>query len=138
MVSESVVRPRFHAWILGSFGALALLLASVGVYGVIAYAVTQRRAEIGIRIALGAPRGSVIANVLRGGMVPVLVGLATGLAAAVAGSRMLAGLLYGIAPTDALTYVIVTIVLLATALAAGWLPARRAARVDPLIAMRGD
>ena len=80
----------------------------------------------------------MISNVLRGGMVPVVVGLTMGLAAAAAGSRMLAGLLYGIAPTDALTYVIVSVVLLATALAAGWLPARRAARVDPLIAIRGD
>lgn len=138
MVSESVVRPRFHAWILSSFGALALLLACVGVYGVIAYAVTQRRAEIGIRIALGAPRGSVISSVLRRGMTAVLAGLAVGLVAAVLGSRIVAGLLYGIAPTDGLTYVIVAFVLLVAALAAGWLPARRAARVDPLIAMRGD
>ena len=138
MVSESVVRPRFHAWILSSFGALALLLACVGVYGVIAYAVTQRRAEIGIRVALGAPRGAVVASILRRGMTAVVVGLAVGLIAAVLGSRIVAGLLYGIAPTDALTYVVVTLVLLAAALAAGWLPARRAARVDPLIAMRGD
>ena len=138
MVSESVVRPRFHAWILSSFGALALLLACVGVYGVIAYAVAQRRAEIGIRIALGAPRGSVVSTVLRGGMAPVLVGLVVGLFAAIAASRIVAGLLYGIAPTDALTYVVVTLVLLAAAFAAGWLPARQAARVDPLIAMRGD
>src|SRR6185437_4428344 len=138
MVSESVVRPRFHAWILSSFGALALLLACVGVYGVIAYAVTQRRAEIGNRIALGAPRGSVVSSILRRGMAAVVIGLVVGLAAAVAGSRIVSGLLYGIAPTDALTYVVVTLVLLAAALAAGWLPARRAARVDPLIAMRGD
>ena len=138
MVSESVVRPRFHTWILSSFGALALLLACVGVYGVIAYAVTQRRAEIGIRVALGAPRGSVVASILRRGMTAVVAGLVVGLAAAIAGSRIVAGLLYGIAPTDALTYVVVTLVLLAAALAAGWIPARRAARVDPLIAMRGD
>jgi len=138
MVSESVVRPRFNAWILSSFGGLALLLACVGVYGVIAYAVAQRRAEIGIRIALGAPRGSVVSTVLRSGMTPVLAGLVVGLVAAIAASRVVAGLLYGIAPTDALTYVVVTLVLLAAALAAGLLPARRAARVDPLIAMRGD
>jgi putative ABC transport system permease protein len=138
MVSESVVRPRFNAWILSSFGALALLLACVGVYGVIAYAVAQRRAEIGIRIALGAPSGSVVSTVLRSGMAPVLVGLVVGLVSAIAASRIVAGLLYGIAPTDALTYVIVTLVLLAAAVAAGFLPARRAARVDPLIAMRGD
>ena len=138
MVSESVVRPRFHAWILSSFGALALLLACVGVYGVIAYAVAQRRAEIGIRIALGAPRRSVVSTVLRGGMAPVLIGLVVGLLTAIAASRIVAGLLYGIAPTDAVTYVVVTLVLLAAALAAGWLPARGAARVDPLIAMRGD
>jgi predicted permease len=138
MVSDSVVRPRFHAWILSSFGALALVLACVGVYGVIAYAVTQRRAEIGIRIALGAQRGSVVQSVLRRGIVAVVIGLVVGLAAAVAGSRIVAGLLYGIAPTDGPTYAIVTVVLLGAALAAGWLPARRAARVDPLIAMRGD
>ncbi|HEY3554497.1 MAG TPA: ABC transporter permease, partial [Casimicrobiaceae bacterium] len=138
MVSASVVRPRFNAWILSSFGALALLLACVGVYGVIAYAVAQRRAEIGIRIALGAPSGSVVSTVLRSGMAPVLVGLVVGLVSAIAASRIVAVLLYGIAPTDALTYVIVTLVLLAAAVAAGFLPARRAARVDPLIAMRGD
>ena len=115
MVSESVVRPRFHAWILSTFGALALLLACVGVYGVIAYAVTQRRAEIGIRLALGAPPGAVVSSVLRGGMSAVIAGLCVGLAAAVAGSRIVAGLLYGIAPTDAMTYVVVTLFLLTAA-----------------------
>ena len=138
LVEQSIVRPRFHAWLLGTFGGLALLLASIGIYSVIAYGVTQRQSEIGIRLALGAPRHAVIARELRGGMLPALLGLASGLAAALAGSRVIAGLLYGVAPTDAVTFAGVALVLVATALLAALLPARRAARVDPLIAIRGE
>ena len=138
LVSESIVRPRFQAWLLTVFGGLALVLASVGIYGVVAYGVTQRRAELGIRIALGAPKRSVVSTVLRAGMIPVLLGLGIGLGVAYAGSRVLAGLLYGVTPTDALTFAAVPLVLFATALVAVYLPAHRASRVDPLIAMRRD
>ena len=138
MVAESVLQPRFHAWLLGTFGGLALLLASIGIYGVIAYGVAQRRPEIGIRLALGAPARSVVALVLRGGMFPVLVGVIVGLGIALLGSRLVAGLLYGIAPTDTLTFAVVTLVLVATGLAAAYVPARRASRVDPLTAIRAE
>ena len=138
MIGESIVRPRFNTWLLGTFGGLALVLASIGIYSVIAFAVTQRRAEIGIRLALGAPARSVVSKILRAGMLPVLVGLGIGFALALAGARLLSGLLYGIPPTDSVTFALVAVVLVATALAAGFLPARRAARVDPLIAIRGD
>jgi putative ABC transport system permease protein len=138
LVADSIIRPRFHAWLLSTFGGLALLLACIGIYSVIAYGVTQRRSEIGIRLALGAPANSVVAGILRGGMVPVLAGLAVGLAAAFAGSRIIAGLLYGVAPTDAATFGGVGLILVVAALAAAFVPAQRAARVDPLIAIRGD
>lgn len=138
LISESVLEPRFHAWLLGAFGGLALLLASIGIYGVIAYGVAQRRPEIGIRLALGAPARSVVALVLRGGMAPVTVGIAVGLGVALLGSRLIAGLLYGIAPTDAVTFVTVAAVLGCTGVAAALVPARRAARVDPLAAIRTE
>ena len=138
LVSESIVRPRFQTWLLSTFGGLALILASIGIYGVVAFGVTQRRSELGIRLALGAPKRSVISTVLRGGMMPVLLGLLVGLAVAYGGSRVVAGLLYGITPTDAVTFAVVPLVLLATALIAAYLPAHRASQVDPLIAMRGD
>jgi len=138
LVSESIVRPRFQAWLLSIFGGLALVLASVGIYGVVAYGVTQRRSELGIRIALGAPKRSVVSTVLRAGMMPVLLGLAIGLAVAYTGSRVLAGLLYGVTPTDTLTFAAVPLVLFTTALIAAYVPAHRASRVDPLIAIRGE
>jgi predicted permease len=138
LVAESVVRPRFHAWLLSTFGGLALLLASIGIYGVIAYGVAQRRAELGIRLALGASTQSVVSTVLRGGMIPVVFGLAIGLATAFAASRVLARLLYGIAPTDAVTFAGVAAILFLTGLCAAFIPAQRAARVDPLIAIRGE
>ena len=138
LIAESVVRPRFNTWLLSTFGGLALVLASIGIYSVIAFAVTQRRAEIGIRLALGAPARSVVSKILRGGMLPVLVGLGVGFAAALVGVRLISGLLYGVPPTDSVTFVLVAIVLLATAFLAGFLPARRAARIDPVIAMRGE
>ncbi|HMA23972.1 MAG TPA: ABC transporter permease, partial [Gemmatimonadaceae bacterium] len=126
LVAESVLQPRFRACLLGTFGGLALLLASIGIYGVIAYGVAQRRPEIGIRLALGAPTRSVVGLVLWNGMLPVLAGIAAGLGVALLGARLVAGLLYGVAPTDALTFATVTIVLAATGLAAAYLPARRA------------
>ena len=138
LVAASVVRPRFHAWLLSTFGGLALLLASIGIYSVIAYGVAQRRAELGIRLALGASTQSVVSTVLRGGMIPVVFGLAIGLATAFAASRVVAGLLYGIAPTDVVTFAGVAVVLFATGLCAAFIPAQRAARVDPLIAIRGE
>jgi predicted permease len=138
MVAESVVRPRFNAWLLSTFGGLALLLASIGIYSVISYGVTQRRPEIGIRLALGAPTSSVISMVLRSGMLPVALGIIVGLGASYAASRIVAGLLYGIAPTDKVTFAGVTIVLGFAGLAAAYIPARRAARVDPLAAIRAD
>lgn len=137
-VSESVLRPRFHALLLSTFGGLALVLASIGIYGVIAYGVTQRRAELGIRLALGAPTRSVVSLVMRGGMIPVLIGLLAGLAVALAASRVVSGLLYGIAPTDGVTFGVVAAVLLATASVAAFVPAQRASRADPLIAIRGE
>ncbi|HXT16869.1 MAG TPA: ABC transporter permease [Gemmatimonadaceae bacterium] len=138
MISQSVVRPRFHAWLLGAFGGLALLLASTGIYSVIAYGVSQRRSEIGIRLALGAPTSAVVGMVLRGGMLPVCVGLVLGLGVAFTSARVLSGLLYGVAPTDTLTFAAVVIVLGAAGLAAAFIPARRAAGVDPLTAIRAE
>jgi len=136
MLSDTMVRPRFQAWLLATFGGLALVLAAVGIYGVIAYAVAQRTSEIGLRLALGAPRSSVISLVLRRGLFPVATGIVIGLAAAVASSRVMTGMLYGVSPTDAVTLVVVTALLGAVAVLAAYLPARRAARLDPLGALR--
>jgi len=138
MIGESVVRPRFNAWLLSTFGGVALLLASIGIYSVIAYGVTQRKPEIGIRLALGAPTRSVVGMVLRSGMPPVLIGLVAGIVIARIGSKLVAGLLYGIPATDAVTFVGVAFVLGLSGLAAAFIPARRAARVDPLAAIRAD
>jgi putative ABC transport system permease protein len=138
LVSESIVRPRFQTWLLGTFGGLALVLASIGIYGVVAFGVTQRRSELGIRLALGAPKRSVMAAVLRGGMPPVIYGLLVGLAVAYEGSRLVAGLLFGISRTDPVTFAAVPLLLLTTALVAAYLPAHRASQVDPLVAIRGD
>ncbi|HEX5759970.1 MAG TPA: ABC transporter permease [Thermoanaerobaculia bacterium] len=138
VVAEDVARPRFLTILLGLFGALALTLAAVGLYGVVAYGVGQRTHEIGIRMALGARRGQVLAGVVAQGMSWTLLGLALGLAGAFAASRLLAGLLFGVAPTDALTFAGVAVVLAAAALLASWLPARRAASIDPLTALRSE
>jgi predicted permease len=137
-IAESVLRPRFQTWVIGSFGGLALLLASIGIYSVIAYGVTQRRGEIGIRLALGASQPAVVRMVIGSGMRPVIVGLIGGLLAAMAGTRLLSGLLYGVAPTDALTFAGVAVVLGTAGVTAAYLPARRAARVDPLTAIRAE
>ena len=138
MIGETMLRPRFQTWLLATFGTLALALAALGIYGVIAYGVAQRTAEIGLRLALGAPPNSVVALVLRRGMFPVLVGLAAGLAAALGLSKVMAGLLHGVSPTDAPTFAAVTTLLAGVAIVAAYLPALRAARLDPIRALRSD
>jgi putative ABC transport system permease protein len=124
------------ATILGGFGALALLLASIGVYGVMAFSVIQRTKEIGIRIALGARRRDVVSLFIGRGMHLTLIGVSIGMALSFGLSRLLQGMLFGLTPTDGATFVGVAALLTGVALLASWLPARRAARVDPMEALR--
>ena len=135
-LSRSVAQPRFYTLLLGAFATVALLLATLGVYGVIAYAVSQRRREFGIRIALGATSSDVSRVVLRRGVALTLAGMAIGFVAAVLLTRAIQSLLFDVPAADPLTFVAVMLVLSGAALLASWLPARRAARVDPVIAMR--
>jgi putative ABC transport system permease protein len=137
-VSSVMAKPRVNLTLLGIFAAVALLLASVGIYGVVAYAVAQRTRELGIRVALGASGRDVLRLVLRQGMTPVVVGLVLGLAVALLSTRVLTSILYGVRPTDPLTLAAVTILLGAIGFVASWLPARRAMRVDPMIALRAE
>jgi putative ABC transport system permease protein len=138
VVSRSIIEPRIYTFLLGTFAALSAALAAIGLYGLIAYSVTQRTRELGVRVALGATSGDILRLVLRQGMWLAAIGAAIGLAAAVATTRLLAGLVEGIEPNDPLTFVAVTAVLLASALLATYLPARRAARVDPISALRAE
>ena len=136
IVSESIADRRFSMLLLGIFAALALLLAAVGLYGVISYTVAQRTREIGIRMVLGAGQADVLKVVVAQGMLPVLTGLALGLAASFGLTRLMAGMLYGVNAGDPLTFIGVSLVLAAVALTATLLPARRAARVAPVVALR--
>ena len=122
--------------LLGVFAATAMALAAVGIYGVIAYSVTQRTREIGIRMALGAQRGDMLGMVLRQSLTVVGVGIAIGLLAAFGATRLLASLLYGVGANDMLTYASVVFLLGAAALLASYIPARRAMKVDPMVALR--
>ena len=135
-VEDSIETPRFNMTVLTIFASLALALATVGIYGVISYFVSQRTREIGIRMALGAKPSQVLRLVLGQGFVMILVGLALGLAGSLLLTRYLANLLYGVRPADPLTIVFVTALLVCVALAACYIPARRAAAVDPLVALR--
>ena len=136
VISDSVAQPRFNMFLMVMFGVLALLLAVVGIYGLLSYAVTQRKQELGIRMALGANRVDVLKLVLRQGMTLALLGEAVGLLGALALTRVMRGLLFGIGPFDAGTFVTVAIATTLVALAACYIPARRATKVDPLVALR--
>ncbi|MDE3151886.1 MAG: ABC transporter permease, partial [Gemmatimonadota bacterium] len=129
---------RVTGWALGVFGLLGLLLASVGIYGVMAYSVSQRTREIGIRMAIGAGGGAVIRLLMRQGLTLVLVGTGLGLAGAVGAARLIRGQLYGGSGFDGVTFIAVPLVLLAVAMAAIWVPARRAAGLDPVTALRQE
>jgi ABC-type antimicrobial peptide transport system permease subunit len=136
VVSLSTARERFNMWLMSVFGASALLLAAIGVYGLMAYSVEQRTQEIGIRLALGAQVGQVKNMVVLQGMRLALLGVVIGVAAGLGLARYIATFLYGVTPRDPFVFVGVPILLSIVALLAVWIPARRASRVDPIIALR--
>jgi predicted permease len=136
--ADSIRRPRLLAQLVGVFAGLALLLAAIGTYGVLSYIVAERRREIGIRLALGAERAGVLAQVMRQGLVLTTIGLATGLAGAFGVNRLLASLLFGVTPTDTITIAMVVGTMTLIAVVACWLPAWRASRVDPIVVLRDE
>jgi predicted permease len=137
-VARSVARPRVTATLVAIFGISALALAAFGIYGVVAFSVAQRTRELGVRLAVGARAGDVVQLVVRQGMRPAVAGVAAGLVVAAGGARLIGGLLYGVGAADPATFVGVAVFLTCVALAATWLPARRATRVSPLEALRSD
>jgi putative ABC transport system permease protein len=138
VLSESLARRRLYMILLGVFAGAALLLAGVGIYGVVSYSVSQRRREMGIRIAIGAERGDVLRLVLGQGARAATLGIALGMAAALALTRLMASLLFGVSAADPLTFLAVALVLTLAALAASYIPARRAMRVDPMVVLRHE
>jgi len=138
LLSSMVAQRRFSMTLLGTFAVLALVLGVVGVYGVTSYLVAQRTREVGVRLALGARPAQVVRMVVRQGMVVAAIGLVVGLAGALVAGRLMTRLLYGVSPYDIATLVSVTTVIGVATLVANWLPALRAAHVDPLSALRSD
>jgi predicted permease len=136
--SQALLLPRMSAWLLGCFGAVGLTLGAIGLYGVMSYSVRRRTHEIGVRMAMGARRGAVVAMVLRQGLTLTSIGVAIGLALAMVVGHLSAGMLYGIRGTDLITFLVVPTVLVFVALAAILVPARRAAQVDPAVALRNE
>jgi ABC-type antimicrobial peptide transport system permease subunit len=137
-VAASVAQPRFRTLLVTLFAMAATLIATCGIYGLMAYAVTQRRREIGVRMALGADRRDVLRLVLTRALRIVVAGMIVGLAGAVGVTRVLQTFLFGVTPTDPIAFTIVTLLLMAVGLMAAWLPARRATRIDPCAALRAE
>lgn len=136
--AESVSRPRLLANLMGIFAGLALLLAALGTYGILSYMVSERRREIGIRMALGAAQGAVVQMIMRQGVAIAAAGLVLGLLGALALNRVMASLLFGVEPTDPATFLAVSATIVGVALVACFLPARRAAQVDPMVVLRDE
>jgi putative ABC transport system permease protein len=138
VVSASLIAPRSTMWLLSAFAALALLLSATGVYAVASYAVAQRTRELGVRIALGAQRRDILGGVIGRSLALGGIGLALGVAAALGATRALGSLLYEVPATDVITFASMPLLLLAVMVVASYLPARRASRVDPTVALRGE
>jgi putative ABC transport system permease protein len=138
IVAKSISQPRFYMLLLAIFAVVALTLAAIGIFGVMSYSVSQRTREIGIRMALGAQGGRVVTMVVRQAMLLAGVGLLFGLGSALALTRTMATLLFDLSPTDPMTFFTVAAVLAGVAFLASYLPARRAARVDPIVALRAE
>jgi ABC-type antimicrobial peptide transport system permease subunit len=138
LLGNALAQRRLTLTLLVSLAVLALLLASVGIYGVISYAVTQRTHEFGIRIALGGRSRNVLMLVIRQGVILAVIGVAIGLSASFALTRLIKNLLYGVSETDPLTFIVVSLLPILVALLACWLPARRAMKVDPIAALRRE
>ena len=136
--SRSLAPPRLTAMLVTLFAAVALIITAAGIAGVVSFSVNQRTTEIGVRMALGAPRSSVVRMIVRQGLTPVTIGLACGLAGALLMTRVVARLLFAVEPTDPITYAAVLAVLAAVAALACLVPARRAAAIDPMRALRAD
>ena len=138
VMADSISRQRFQTLLLGAFATTALLLAAIGVYGVVSYSVSQRTGEIGIRIALGARPRDVLRLVIGHGLILTVLGMALGLAGALGLTRLMGGLLFGVSANDPLTFGVTALLLTAVALSAALVPARRATKVDPLVAIRNE
>jgi putative ABC transport system permease protein len=138
IVASTTALSRFDAWLFASLAGLALVLTIIGIYGLLSFSVARRTSEIGTRMALGASRSSVLGLILKQGIWLVVAGLILGLAGALVVTRSLATLLHGVRPTDPLSYLGVSVLLLAVGLLASYLPARRATRVDPMVALRDE
>jgi len=138
LVGESLSQQRFNMLLLATFAGLALLLAAIGIYSVLAYTVRRRVREIGIRMALGAQTFDVVRLIVSEGMRPTIIGAAIGIAGALAVGRVISGLIYGVKPTDVITFAVVTLGLLGVSLLASILPAYRATRIEPLKTLREE
>lgn len=136
LIDASVSQQRFRTFLIGLFAVMALVLAATGIFGVISYSVSRRTNEIGVRVALGASRGAVVRMVLRETLILAVAGLAVGLPSALAASHLIGHLLFGVSANDPVTLAVVALILAGVAAVAGYVPARRAMRVDPLIALR--